>query len=399
MDPSTRRHRGDRAAPSSVAHLLASLGYRAIARLGSGGMGEVYEAWGARQAERVVIKVLHRDLVGNPEMVDRMRMEAEILQSLSHPNIVAVSDFGTTPDGRSYLVMERLYGKTLHQEIVRRGALPLVEAVDYIDQLLSALSAVHEQGYVHRDVKPSNLVLCQGAGGRRRVKLIDFGVAKITATGSGERRPEPLEHPTVIGTCIGTPRYASPEQAWGQPVDRRTDIYSAGLVLYALLTGRGPFDDVKGPGRVIEAHRSMQPDPPSRHAPVLLPPGLDGIVLRAIAKDPDDRYGDAASFRRDLTGVIGRLCIPVRRILDEKSSERLKSRPAPALAAHVTDEETVLVTRPACREARARQRAQSDVRRAARARVAAEPVQPVQVFLSAVAFATLASTLMLSLGR
>jgi serine/threonine-protein kinase len=393
MNPKKTRSGSERPAPPDAPRVLAGLGYRAIARLGTGGMGEVYEAYGARQRELVVVKVLHRDLVHNPEMVDRMRVEAEVLRALSHPNIVAVSDFGTSPGGRPYLVMERLYGKTLHQELSQRGAFPLFEAVDCASQLLAALSAVHEEGFVHRDVKPSNLILCHPVGGRRRVKLIDFGVAKITGPGTGECRPEPLEYPTVIGACIGTPRFASPEQAWGQPVDLRADIYSAGLVLYALLTGRGPFDHVKGPSRLLEAHRSLEPDPPSKYAP--LPPGLDQIVLKAIAKEPADRFADAASFRRELTDLVGRLCIPVRQILDDKSGERWH----PAVPVDVPDATTVLVTQAACPAAHAKRAGRSGVRPGPRARRANAPIEPVQVFLSAVAFAAVASTLMLSFAR
>jgi serine/threonine-protein kinase len=146
-------------------------------------------------------------------------------------------------------------------------------------------------------------------GARPEVKLLDFGVAKVTE-GAGELIA-PLAFPTMDGQCVGTPRYASPEQARGAAVDPRTDIYAAGILLYTLVAGRGPFDEIKGAGNVLLAHMSEDPPPPSRFTRCPLPAALESVILRAIAKDPDDRFPDALSFSRELLVTMGKMCLPL----------------------------------------------------------------------------------------
>jgi serine/threonine-protein kinase len=304
--------------------LLHGTPYRATRRLGAGGMGEIYEASGPRAGGTVVVKVLRADIAQQADMIDRMRVEGEALELLSHPNIVVAHGHGLTSDGRPYVAMEKLDGSTLQQEVRRRGALPVIEAIDYTRQLLSALRAVHQAGFVHRDVKPENLIVCH-VGGRALIKLIDFGVAKV---GGAPRCPiAPLAFPTLEGACIGTPRYASPEQARGDQVDPRTDIYAAGIVLYTLIAGRGPFDEIKGAGRVLEAHRTEKPPPLSQFTPVPIPPALESIVMRAIAKDPDDRFADAVSFSRELVVTMGRLCLPLASLVRRAELETAATEP------------------------------------------------------------------------
>jgi eukaryotic-like serine/threonine-protein kinase len=285
---------------------LEGTGLSPLGRIGRGGMGDLYEAVRAGSSERVVVKLLRRDLVDQDDMRDRMRVEAEALVLLDHPNIVRAVGSGTTHSGRPYIVLERLEGRTLREELRARGALPCLEAIGLTRQLLAALGAVHDAGLVHRDVKPENLIVTPGV--RPRLKLLDFGIAKVVG---GAPRLTPLSHPTMAGACVGTPRYASPEQASGRRIDHRADIYTAGILLYTMLAGRGPFDDIRGIAPLLEAHMRETPAPPSRFARRPFPIELDRIVMKAMAKRPDDRYPDAASFSRELVLLMGRLCLPM----------------------------------------------------------------------------------------
>ena len=290
-----------------VEHPLAGTPYRAVRCLAAGGMGEVYEAVGAEGSEVVVVKVLKPSAARQPDMIDRMRVEGEALELLHHPNIVASRGHGSTPDGRPWVAMERLLGSTLQSELRRRGALPVAEAIHYTRRVLSALRAVHRAGIVHRDIKPENVFISRAADGTLQVKLLDFGVAKVTGDGA----IAPLAFPTMDGQCVGTPRYASPEQARGGSVDERTDIYATGILLYTLIAGRGPFDEIKGAGNVLLAHLTEEPPPPSRFTPTPIPAALEAVILRAIAKNPDDRFTDAVSFSRELLMTMAKMCLPL----------------------------------------------------------------------------------------
>jgi serine/threonine protein kinase len=176
--------------------------------------------------------------------------------------------------------------------------------VAYVRQLLAALAAVHEAGVVHRDVKPGNVMVCP-AGRVGRIKLFDFGVAKVE--GDARRFVAPLVFPTREGLCLGTPRYISPEQVMGVDVDRRTDIYAAGMLLYTLIAGRGPFDDIVGVEALLEAHFAKEAPPPSRFMPAPLAPPVEAAILRAIAKKPTERFADATAFSRELRQACGHL--------------------------------------------------------------------------------------------
>jgi eukaryotic-like serine/threonine-protein kinase len=278
--------------------LLHGTPFRAVARIGAGGMGEIYEAIGPFGGEPVVVKILRAELTGQAELVERMRREGEMLQFLSHPNIVVSYGHGITAAGRPYVVLERLLGSTLRQELSRRCSIPVGEAVAYARQLLSALARVHDAGVVHRDIKPGNVMLCPARRGAR-IKLIDFGVAKVER--EARALVGPIAFPTREGICLGTPRYVSPEQASGLDVDRRTDIYAVGMMLYTLIAGRGPFDDIVGVERVLEAQIGHEPPPPSRVMTVPLAASIEAVILRAIAKNPAERFADVATFRRELS--------------------------------------------------------------------------------------------------
>jgi serine/threonine-protein kinase len=259
-------------------------------------MGLVVEAEHLALGHLVVVKLLHQALADRADFVDRMRIEAQALARLRHPNLVAVTDFSVTPTGIPFLVMERLAGDTLAEERARRGSLPVEEAIDIARQTLAGLSAAHEAGIVHRDIKAANLFLCDGPPGRRTVKVLDFGIAKILTSAPPGLAPQPLRYPTAEGVTVGTPRCLSPEQARGGQVDARTDVYAVGVLLYSLLVGAGPFDHLRNPVELLHAHVSITPVAPSQRATQRISPEVDAAVMRALAKRPEDRFASAAEF-------------------------------------------------------------------------------------------------------
>lgn len=310
--------------------------YRTIAKIGAGGTGIVLEAEHRKLRKRVCVKLLH-DPAASDEMIDRMNLEAHSLAALDrHPNIVLATDFGETPGGRPYLVMERLHGRTLLAERDARGPLPPVEAIELVCQVLAGLSAVHGLGVVHRDIKPGNLFVCDaGAEGRRVVKLLDFGAAKLVApgpAGPGSVAPRALE--TARGTVVGSPRYMAPEQIVGaETIDARADLYSAGAVLYSLLAGRGPFDDRRDPVGVVLGHLHGAPVAPSAFSPYPVPAALDRAVLRALAKKPEERFQDARSFAAELSRVAAEMRAAARtteRLDAARGLAALDAAPAPS---------------------------------------------------------------------
>jgi serine/threonine-protein kinase len=267
------------------AALLGKTPYRLVKGLGSGAMGDVYLAEHTRLKRMVVVKLLRRHL--DAAHLDRFRLEAQALAQIRHDNVVDVVDFDTSPDGRPFLVMEYLEGMPLGDYLERRGGfLPVAEALAIAQQAAAGLHAVHAVGVVHRDIKPGNLF--RGENGR--VKLLDFGVAKLVDAIAGVR---PLDQPTRDGMVLGTPKYMAPEQALGREVDARTDLYSLAIVLYRMLTGTTPFERHREVTALMEAHVIEPPPPPSRVAKQPLPAGLDAVVVKALAKRPQDRFPSA----------------------------------------------------------------------------------------------------------
>ena len=308
-DPNPDPNSPDRAETPEEA--LAGSPFRVLRPLARGGMGTVVEAEHIELEKVVVIKLLLPAFTERPDLVHRLRVEAQLMTKLNHPNLCAVSHLGKTVRGRPYVVMERYYGRTLQEELGVRGVLPVVEAVDYMRQALAGLSAVHRAGIVHRDVKLDNLFLCDpDEHGRRVIKVLDFGVAKVLSREAAAGQTASAKFPTAEGTVLGTPAFMSPEQATARAIDARTDVYAAAVVLFRLVAGRGPFvyahSDAADPGHdremlaLMTAHAKEMPRPPSAYAPQPIPRALDETILRALAKYPEDRPASAAAFAEEL---------------------------------------------------------------------------------------------------
>ena len=271
--------------------------YRIIDKLSDGGMGAVYRAEHTMLGRLVAIKVLLPELTHNREIVNRFFNEAKATTAINHPGIVEVFDFGYLESGFAYLVMELLQGMTLAKRIKMRGAMPEGEAASMLRGVCSGLAAAHDKGIIHRDLKPDNLFLIedQDAPSGERIKILDFGIAKLTDIGSAHAA-------TKTGAVMGTPTYMSPEQCKGSGmVDARADIYSLGCIFYQLLTGRPPFA-MEGAGEVIGMHLYVQPEPPSR-VQLGISPDTDALVMAMLAKDPAARPQTARDLAQNLAGI------------------------------------------------------------------------------------------------
>jgi serine/threonine-protein kinase len=251
-------------------------------------MADVWLAEGAELRRRVAVKILHERYANDAQFVERFRREATHAAGLSQQNIVSIYDRGTV-NGSYFIVMEYVEGRTLKELLVSRGPCPVPIAISYARQILAALRYAHRNGIIHRDIKPHNVIVDHEG----RVKVADFGIARAGTT----------SQMTEAGSIIGTAQYLSPEQARGAPVDESSDLYSTGIVLYELLTGTVPFTGDSAV-EIAMKHLSQVPAPPSSIRREI-PHDVDLIVLRALAKDPADRYRSAAEMDRDLE-LVGR---------------------------------------------------------------------------------------------
>ncbi len=259
--------------------------YRVTGKLGSGGMADVYLAEDQELGRKVALKMLNERHARDEQFVERFRREAQNAAGLGHPNIVQIFDRGQA-EGTYYIAMEYLDGPTLKELLVKHRQAPIPTAIEYARQILEALAFAHRHGIIHRDIKPHNIVF----GTDRRLKVTDFGIARSGAS-----------QMTEVGSIVGTAQYLSPEQARGAPVDPRSDIYSLGIVLYELLTGKVPFSG-DAAVEIAMKHLSAIPDLPSKIRPEV-PHDLDAIVMRALAKEPDQRYQSAEEMAADLERV------------------------------------------------------------------------------------------------
>jgi eukaryotic-like serine/threonine-protein kinase len=265
--------------------------YRLRRRIGAGAMGEVYLAEHQLLKRPCALKLIRPDRMGDPRAVGRFEREVRATAALSHPNTVEVYDYGRTPDGTYYFVMEYLPGLSLAELVERHGPVPPGRAVYLLRQVCGALGEAHAAGLIHRDIKPSNVVAARRGGQDDVAKLLDFGLVRPAATPSAAGL-------SAEGQVVGTPLYMSPEQAGGREVDGRSDIYSLGAVAYHLLTGRPPFGGEERMA-VLIAHARDPVVPPSQ---VLagVPADVERVVLRCLAKDPAERFADAGSLERAL---------------------------------------------------------------------------------------------------
>jgi eukaryotic-like serine/threonine-protein kinase len=275
--------------------------YRIVAKIGVGGMGEVYRARDSRLGRDVAIKVLPSFFSADSDRLRRFEQEARAAAALNHPNILAVFQMGTH-EGAPYLVSELLEGETL-REGVKRGPLPVRKAVDYGAQIARGLAEAHEKGIIHRDLKPENLFVNKDG----RVKILDFGLAKLTQLQSGSKQSSPnLREQTEIGMVMGTASYMSPEQARGENVDYRADIFAIGSVLYEMLTGRRAFQKPTTPETMTAI---LHEDPPGiSQITTSVPPALQRVVRRCLEKDPEQRFQSASdlAFALDALSESGR---------------------------------------------------------------------------------------------
>src|SRR5580704_2020837 len=274
--------------------------YEVVALVGAGGMGEVYQAHDTKLGRDVAIKVLPEAFAHDADRLSRFQREAKMLASLNHPNIATI--FGLEhSDGVQYLVMEMVSGETLAERVKREGAVPFEESLTIAKQIAEALEAAHEKGIIHRDLKPANVNLTPEG----KVKVLDFGLAKAfageTATEDMGNSPTLSMAATMHGVILGTAAYMSPEQAKGKAVDKRTDIFAFGCVLYELLTGKPAFhgEDV---GDILAA--VVMKEPAFDALPANISPSIRVLLQRCLRKDKRQRTPDAAILRIEIEDVL-----------------------------------------------------------------------------------------------
>jgi serine/threonine-protein kinase len=266
--------------PSADGRVIAGR-YRLIRPEGEGGMATVWRAMDEQLGREVAVKILRPQFGADPGFAARFRNEARAAGALSHPNVVQVYDFGTDVDsGDQYIVMQLVEGEDLASVLRERGPLDVEEAVAVGASVADALGAAHQHGLIHRDVKPGNILLTPGG----RTLVTDFGISRAVAEASM----------TVTGTTIGSVHYFSPEQAAGEPVGPASDIYALGIVVYEMLSGRRPFEGDSAAGVALK--RLNEPPPPLSTAERPIPAPLEAVVMRALARDPEQRYPDADAF-------------------------------------------------------------------------------------------------------
>jgi len=269
--------------------------YKLVRKLGEGGMGEVYEAAHVFIEKRVAIKLLRSEIMANAEAVSRFRQEARSASSIGHENIIKVEYFGQLSDGRVYLAMEFLDGRPF-DTAVEKGELSMPAMLDVMVQVCRGLAAAHSKGIVHRDMKPQNIYLAYRSDGHEVVKILDFGIAKVSGADANQNL-------TRTGTIFGTPHYMSPEQALGQNLDARSDIYACGVIMYEVFTGHVPFKAESFMG-ILTQHITATPLPPRAAAPERqIPPDLEAVILRAMAKQPQDRQQSMTELMNDLVNI------------------------------------------------------------------------------------------------
>ncbi|MBW2462755.1 MAG: serine/threonine protein kinase [Deltaproteobacteria bacterium] len=291
--------------------------FRILQKIGTGGMGAVYKAEQPEMNRFVAVKILHSKYLTRTDLVARFRREARAMSHLSHPNTARVFLYGQLDDGACYFIMEYLEGRNLAQMVRAHGPMEPERAINVMIQVCGALEEAHQAGIIHRDLKPENVFLTTQGGIQDYPKVLDFGLAKVTER---QMRPGSMVL-TQEGMVFGTPEFMSPEQARGEPLDARSDIYSLGTILYELVTGKLPFD-AKQPMEYINMHINEPPIPLAERCPGKdFPPGLQAVLDKALAKSRDDRQEKAAELGKELRDVIrGKLITGVMRSLPSAST-------------------------------------------------------------------------------
>ncbi|MDQ3369771.1 MAG: serine/threonine protein kinase, partial [Myxococcota bacterium] len=272
--------------------------YRILSKIGTGGMGAVYLAEHPLIGKKVALKVIHRELSGNREVVQRFFQEAKAVNTIGNEHIVEIHDFGVTPDNDHFYIMEYLEGVTLAAVLSREQTLDVMRSLHIGAQIAAALGAAHVAGIVHRDLKPDNIMLMARMGDPDFVKVLDFGLAKVFAESSAVK--------TAVGVLLGTPQYMSPEACESKRnIDHRTDVYALGILLFQMLTGRLPFDG-ESMGEVLVKQVTQLPPAPRGFNPSI-PPSVEQILLRCLAKAPESRFQTMAVLREALLDPEGYL--------------------------------------------------------------------------------------------
>ena len=281
--------------------------YRIDALIGEGGMGRVYSAEHVLMRKRLAIKVLHRELTTMAEVVARFEREAMAAANIDHPNVAAATDFGKLPDGAVFLVLEYVQGKSLRDEIAG-GPIAAERALHITRQIASGLASAHALDIVHRDLKPENVMLVEKGGDPDFVKVLDFGIAKVPIGEVPHSTQTPAHTPiTKAGMVFGTPEYMAPEQALGQTVDGRADLYALGVILYEMLSGSRPFSSQSQVG-ILGQQLSKSPPKISDRAPgIIVPPAVEAVAMKLLQREATERYGTAT----EVVDVINRLLAPI----------------------------------------------------------------------------------------
>lgn len=301
--------------------------YRIVRLIGEGGMGAVFEGENVRISRRVAIKVLHPNATTNPETVRRFEREAQAAGRIGSDHILEILDLGALPDESRYMVMEFLAGETLSSRIRKHGRLTPAQVVPLIRQMLVGLAAAHEAGIVHRDLKPDNVfVLTERSGIRDYVKIIDFGISKFNVVGGDMSM-------TRTGAVMGTPFYMSPEQAKGNPVDHRSDLYAVGVILYEAVTGEVPF--LASTFNELLFKIVLSDPKPLQEASPGIDPAYVAVVSRAMAREPSQRFGSAREMIEalDALGLGGKTQVlePGAAMAPVPAPVRVANTPDPAL--------------------------------------------------------------------